>query len=139
MMVASILGGTNFVRADLICDSHPQTVEEAKICMEGFLGKTAEIHDLLASENHIGDMSACQQTQEPIRSYFANNGIANVLKNVTLGDCEDAGDEYKCFVNLYQNACFITPNGTRSKTKTAIMRVEKASGKLIDFYPVSKR
>lgn len=137
--VTCVFGGIESAQAVLTCDPVPQNVGDAKVCMQGFLGKTAEIQEALDTKKHLGDMQNCKGTQENVLpSYFAKD-VSNALKNVTMGECEEAEGEYKCFVNLHQNACFITKNGTRSKTKAAIMRVEKANGKLIDFYPIKKQ
>jgi hypothetical protein len=139
VVVTALLGGISAAQAELICNPIPTTVEEAKACMQGFLGNTNELQTHLQNNNHFGDMSQCQKTQPTIPSYFANNGIDKVMRDAAIQSCIEEGSEYKCLVNLYQNACFITQQGTRSKTKTAIMRVQKDSGKLIDFYPVNKR
>lgn len=140
IVVTSLLSGVSSVKAVLNCNPVPTTVEEAKACAKGLLEKQTEIQALLENNKHIGDMGTCQKTQPtPIPSFFSNNGIANVLKNVTLGDCEvHENNEYRCYVNLYQNACNISPNGTSSKTKIAVMRIENVGGNLVDFYPVFK-
>ncbi len=136
--IAALMLNFQGAQAELTCDPAPQSAEDAKTCAKTLLGKTEELNVHLQEKQHLGDMANCQRTQAPASSYFGNNGLDKVLKEITLKNCEDAGEEYKCFVNLYQNACFITQIGTRSKTKTAIVRMDK-NGKLIDFYPVNKQ
>ena len=58
--VTCILGGIDSAQAELICDPSPQNIEDAKICMQEFLGKTTELQQALQNNKHIGKMADCQ-------------------------------------------------------------------------------
>ena len=124
----------------LTCGHSILNDDNAKSCAEDFLTQEAETQTFLRENGHLGDIKDCQGTQETIpHSYFREDMIDTILKTATVENCIGDGATYNCFVNLKQNACFITQNGTRSKTMRAIIKVETETGNLHDFYPIKKQ